>query len=237
MSQPRAILISGPPGSGKSTLAYLLQSRLNTVELVGTDTIRDVLRFARDRVTARPLLNPQDLTLLSAGSYRAWTVQSRETRTPAPVGIRLGRHGAPAEEEVAAAFLTQTQLITPIVASMTARAVAEKYSLIIEGVHCVIDHVDSPTLRDHSFCIFLDCEDEEQHRLRFTNVPAPRARPRNTQWYHEQPNWDGIRVVRDALLRNSSRADLIVDSAFLTPDAVVERVLQAIGDLDCFVSA
>jgi 2-phosphoglycerate kinase len=113
--RPLILLIGGAAGVGKSTIATEVGHRFGIVRSQSTDMLREVMR----------MMTPERLSpVLHASSYNAWKVQPGVTPdTPMSPELML------------AGFLHQTELLSVACEAIINRAMHEKVSLIMEGVH------------------------------------------------------------------------------------------------------
>ena len=112
---PLILLVGGTAGCGKSTVATDLATRLDIVRTQSTDMLREVMRM---------LIPERLLPVLHSSSFRAWEALPR----PA--------HGEPDEEALLeAGYQSQAELLAVPCEAVIRRALAERVSLILEGVH------------------------------------------------------------------------------------------------------
>ena len=113
--RPLLLLIGGTAGVGKSTIATEVGHRFGIVRTQSTDMLREVMR----------MMTPQRLSpVLHASSYNAWKVQP---------GVN---ESDPMDEQLLiGGYLRQTELLSVACEAIINRAIQEKVSLILEGVH------------------------------------------------------------------------------------------------------
>jgi 2-phosphoglycerate kinase len=114
--RPLILLIGGTAGSGKSTIASMLASRLEIVRTQSTDMLREVMRT---------MIPEQLLPVLHKSSFMAWTVLPEQS----------GYQGKTAESSLIEGYLTQANLLSVAIEAVIQRALRERVSLILEGVH------------------------------------------------------------------------------------------------------
>ena len=112
---PLLILIGGSPGCGKSTIATALASRLDIFRTQSTDMLREVMRV---------LIPEALLPVLHRSSFDAWRV------LPDSAGSENDR-----EDLIARGFRSQADLLNVACEAVVQRAVRERVSLVLEGVH------------------------------------------------------------------------------------------------------
>lgn len=114
-NRPLLLLITGVPGSGKSTIAVEVANRLEIVRTQSTDMLREVMRT----------MIPQRLIpVLHTSSFKAWEV--------------LPAHGyqrTDPDQAVADGYLAQADLLSIGCEAVLNRALRERVSMILEGVH------------------------------------------------------------------------------------------------------
>jgi 2-phosphoglycerate kinase len=113
--RPLILLIGGTTGSGKSTVATELAHRLGIVRTQSTDLLREVMRM---------LIPERLLPVLHRSSFDAWRA----------FGSR-GEGNDDPDELLAAGYLRQSELLAVPCEAVIGRAVRERVSLILEGVH------------------------------------------------------------------------------------------------------
>lgn len=113
--RPLLLLIGGVPGSGKSTIANDIAHRLDSARTQSTDMLREVMRM---------LVPKQLMPVLHASSFTAWR---------ALPGSRMGRE--PGANAVLDGYHAQAELVSVAVQAAIQRALTERVSLVIEGVH------------------------------------------------------------------------------------------------------
>jgi 2-phosphoglycerate kinase len=109
-------LIGGTAGCGKSTTATILASRLDIVRTQSTDMLREVMR------TMFPM---QLLPVLHHSSFTAWQALPGELKLT----------GEPTDDLLARGYRSQADLISVASEAVVQRAMRERVSLVLEGVH------------------------------------------------------------------------------------------------------
>lgn len=115
--RPLVLVIGGTTGCGKSTIATALANRLEIVRMQSTDLLREVMRS---------MLASEDYPELHTSSYEAW-----KAVTEGDDDLVLPPAGSTVEE----GFQAQTRLVSRAARAVIERALRERVSLIIEGVH------------------------------------------------------------------------------------------------------
>ena len=112
--KPVIVLIGGATGVGKSTIAAQLADRLGVVRIISTDSVREVMRA---------FFSASLMPAIHYSSYEAG----------AGVRIPLG----PSFDPDMVGFMEQVDMVNVGVLALLDRAVKERTSLIVEGVHMV----------------------------------------------------------------------------------------------------
>lgn len=114
--RPLVLVIGGTTGCGKSTIATALAHRLDIVRMQSTDLLREVMRN---------MLSSDQYPELHTSSYDAW-----RALTGGDDDLVVAADG-----RVDEGFRAQTRLVTAASRAVIRRALRERVSLIIEGVH------------------------------------------------------------------------------------------------------
>ena len=114
--KPIIFLIGGTAGCGKSTIATMLANRLDIVRTQSTDMLREVMRI---------MMPEQLVPVLHTSSFTAWTALPGNTEVIDDVSDTLLVNG----------YLSQADLLAVAIEAVTQRALRERVSLILEGVH------------------------------------------------------------------------------------------------------
>lgn len=114
--RPLIFLIGGTAGCGKSTTATMLASRLDIVRTQSTDMLREVMRT---------MIPKQLMPVLHTSSFTAWTALPGQPEAITEVPDSLLIHG----------YRSQADLLSVAIEAVIQRALRERVSLILEGVH------------------------------------------------------------------------------------------------------
>ena len=113
--RPLLLLIGGTAGVGKSTIATEVGHRFGIVRTQSTDMLREVMRMMTP-----PALSP----VLHASSYNAWQVLPD-----------IVSDDKMTEDLLISGYLRQAEQLSVACEAIIKRALREKVSLILEGVH------------------------------------------------------------------------------------------------------
>lgn len=142
--KPVFILIGGSSGVGKSTIALALGHRLGINRVIGTDTIREIMRT---------ILSPELEPTLYNSSFEEGNIQTAFVNNKLIYG-----------------FEQQVRLISEGVKSVLRRGIKEGLTVIVNGVHIVPGFIaESEEFQDkcHIFQYILDVPDINAHIQNF----------------------------------------------------------------------
>lgn len=205
--RPIFLLLGGSTGVGKTSIAVEAARRLEISHVIGTDSIRQIMRlmFSRD-------LMPE----IHSSTYDAYEFLPLQS---------LGSSDAVIE-----AFLDQAHKIAVGVHALLDRAVAENSSMAIEGVNLVPGILDLNRYKDHAHVISLVVAglDEKTYRGRFRSRAAS-ARERSMERYLS--HFDEILAIQNHLLAAAEEQGTpIIDNVHLD-DAVQSVVRSVLAEL------
>ena len=115
--RPLILVIGGTTGCGKSTIATALADQLGIVRMQSTDLLREVMRT---------LLSSDQYPELYTSSYDAWRHLLRDDEDVPLLTVAQG---------VEEGYRAQAKLVSVASRAVIERALRERESLIIEGVH------------------------------------------------------------------------------------------------------
>lgn len=201
LDRPLFVLIGGGTGSGKSTIATQLAHRLGITRLIGTDSIRQVLRaFFSDEFM--PAVHYSSFDAVDA-------VRIREPGDPTTVG-----------------FIRQTESVAVGVNAIAERSVEERTPMVIEGVH-LLPGVLSPGIAERAVVahVMLAVREPELHESHFHVRAYATQRPQ--QRYLEA--FDRIRKLQDYLIARAEEAGVpVIENRNF--DEVLKRVMSIVLD-------
>lgn len=209
-TEPVVILIGGATGVGTSTLAADVARRLNIQSVIGTDSIREVLRRA---------ISPDLLPLLHKSSYE---ITSRDIRGPVEEC-----------EAVLFGFRAQVSQVAVGVEAIVDRGLKEGTNIVVEGVH-LVPEIILDRYRDHpNVCtLVVYLSDEDVHRSRFYIRALGTAMRRPAEEYIS--HFREIRQIHDYILESAARTGVqTVENVSIenTSDAAVEIVTNRVSGI------
>jgi 2-phosphoglycerate kinase len=208
--KPVVVLIGGATGVGKSTIAAQVADRLGVIRIISTDSIREVMRafFSQSLMPA-----------IHFSSYEAG------------VGVRIPL-GTGFDPHVVG-FMEQVDVVNVGVLAILDRAIKERTSMIVEGVHMVPGMLASAGARDRMSEVLLlqmvvAVSDAALHRSHFLvreqETSGRRAIARYLKGFEE------IRRIQDFILeRAETDGTLVVDNVNI--DDTVGVVVDALYDV------
>ncbi len=187
---PLIILIGGVPGSGKSTIATELASRLSIVRTQSTDMLREVMRA---------LIPKRVSPSLHESSFNAGKAQFRSS-------IRKTKN----LDTLLSGYQMQSDMVAVACEAVLNRAVNERVSLILEGVHMRPDLFRRLDKVTDAVVVPVILAVLQQKRLR-QNIRERAGEKRAAKRYLN--HFDEIWQLQTAILSDADAADIeIVDS-------------------------
>ncbi|MCC7569413.1 MAG: 2-phosphoglycerate kinase [Candidatus Methanofastidiosa archaeon] len=152
---PVIILLGGASGIGKSSVALELAHVLGIKQVIGTDTIREIMKN---------IVAPNLIPALYHSSYEAWRSIAYSVK----------------ENKVVVGFREQAAAVSAGVNAAIERSLKEGISLILEGVHLVPELVSQ---HPNVVMVLLHVENTETHRSRFISRAEATHYHRDAQQY------------------------------------------------------
>ncbi|MEW8561165.1 MAG: ATP cone domain-containing protein, partial [Candidatus Thiodiazotropha sp.] len=178
--RPLILLIGGTTGCGKSTIATEVAHRLNIIRTQSTDMLREVMRM---------MVPIKLLPELHTSSFNAWRKipgSSESKESP--------------EERMIHGYIHQAELVSVPCEAVIQRALNERVSLILEGVH--VSPVLVKRFREEKNAVIVPImlavlkQDRLKHQLKDRGVTAPE---RNAQSDYLS-NFESIWMLQSHLL-------------------------------------
>jgi len=203
---PIVLLVGGATGTGKSTIATEVAHRLGITRVTSTDFIRQ---------TMRALFSRELMPSVHYSSFEAQLALMKAEEDEAGDPVLLG-------------FLDQTRNVLVGVEAAIERALAEGWSMVLEGVHLVPGLVKSEPADALLVHVVVSVSDEELHRAHFWVRDSTSDGLRPLEKY--LAGIPEIRLIQDSILERARRCDVpIIENASLD---------DAIGDvLDIVLSS
>jgi 2-phosphoglycerate kinase len=208
--KPVVVLIGGATGVGKSTIATKVADRLGVVRVISTDSIREVMRtfFSENLMPA-----------IHYSSYEA----GKGVRIP--LGVDMDPH--------LVGFMEQVDMVNVGLLAILDRAIEERTSMIVEGVHVVPGMLAATGAKERTGEILLlpmvvAVSDPRLHRSHFLVREQETSGRRAIARYLRQ--FEEIRKVQDFILdRAYAEGTLVVDNVNI--DDTVGMVVDALYDV------
>ncbi len=207
LEKPIIVLIGGTTGVGKSTIATEVAHRLGITRIISTDSIREVMRgiFSRDLMPA-----------VYESSFDAW----RALRVPVPKGAN----------PVIVGFREQTAVVSTAIEALIERAVRERESMVIEGVHLVPGYLDARAFEDAWVVeLVIAVDDDEAHLSHFYIREVQTDGTRPMQKYRE--NFATIRKLGryiEGLAKDHGIPVIVSHQLDRTVAEVLEHIVDAV---------
>ena len=187
--RPLIYLIGGTAGCGKSTVATMLANRLDIVRSQSTDMLREVMRI---------MMPEQLMPVLHTSSFTAWTALPGQ---PEAINKEVS------ETLLVNGYRSQADLLAVAIGAVVQRALRERVSLIMEGVHIHPAMVEKLAIDNDAIVmpIMLGVLKRKhlQRRIRGRGTDVPQRR---AERYLK--HFDEIWGLQSYLLSEADRADI-----------------------------
>ncbi len=202
---PIFILIGGGPGVGKSTLSSEVGHRLGINRVIGSDTIREIIRS---------IISQELIPTLHTSTFMACD----KLKTPF------------VNNKLIYAFEQQVNLVSGGINSVMKRGMKEGLNMVINGVHIVPGFIDIDENEcHHLYQYVLDVPDMEQHISHFYS--REEGSMRSPHRYIN--NIDRIRGLQDYILDMADKNDVkILENVSFekTLDTILDDVITGIEE-------
>ncbi len=180
IKKPLILMLGGSTGSGKNTVAVELAHRLDIVNVITTDVLREVMRAFFSR---------EVLPVIHTSSYLA--------------GKKLWMPLEEGKDQATVAFREQALRVNAGIKSIIKRSVKEKMSVIINGVHVLPGIIKPSDFKKANLAeVFIYIESEKEHKKRFY-IRGLASEERGAQKYID--NFESIRSIQDYILELSKK--------------------------------
>ncbi len=200
---PIIILVGGASGVGTSTIAFELASRLGISSVIGTDSVREVMR----RTVSKELV-----PVLFESSYTAW----KSLRMPLDKNC----------DEHIIGFERHVEPVMVGVESIIDRSLKEGLNVIIEGTHIVPGFMkEKYTKLPNVITIILTLSSEKMHKKRFHARSVLSSRPKERYL----KNFPIIRKINDYIVKRAKEEGVpVVENMSISK--TVDECLKIITD-------
>ena len=189
LDRPVIIYLGGASGTGKSVMSTLLAGRLGINKITGTDTIREIMRLVFKRDLLPSLYNSSS----KAGIGMPKTLKKND--------------------RLIGGFCLQAQQVSVGVKAVVDRAIKERTSMIIEGIHLlpIMEHaIKEGTKRAYHIPITLSLLNEKHHKDRFLERGKGNEL-RKKEFYLR--SFENIRTIHDFFNLESEKNEIdVVDN-------------------------
>ncbi len=199
---PVVVLIGGGTGSGKSRVATDVAYRLGITRVTSTDVVRH---------TMRAFFSESFMPTVHHSSFEAWRAHRGED-----------------EERVVSGFLDQTRNVLVGVGAVIERALQERWSIVLEGVHLVPGLLPPIEGAIVVHCI-LHIGDRDTHASHFWVRDSASEGLRPVQRYLD--SLDDIRLLQTAIVGRAERHGVrVIENVDLeqTISTVLELILERV---------
>ncbi|HUG64165.1 MAG TPA: hypothetical protein VMK83_03020 [Gaiellaceae bacterium] len=210
LDEPLLLLVGGATGTGKSTIATEAAHRLGITRVTSTDFIRQ---------TMRTFFSKEFMPSVHYSSFEARLALTRAEEDESGDAAILG-------------FLDQTRNVLVGVDAALERAAAERWSIVLEGVHLVPGMVDVSYPGAFVVQCVVAIEDENLHRSHFWVRDHATEGLRPLEKYLD--SLAQIREIQDYLVERARRHDVPViynDSLDNAVGDVLDLVLRRADQL------
>ena len=211
--RPLILLIGGTTGSGKSTIATEVAHRLGIVRTQSTDMLREAMRM---------MVPERLLPALHTSSFSAWTTL--------PANQVSGQGGQEETEAlIADGYLAQTELLAVPCEAVIQRALRERVSLILEGVHVHPLLLGRISRETDAIVVPIMLSVRKEKRLR-RRISGRRKEAPLRAFEVQLEHFDAIWQLQSFLLSEADRAHVpIIDNS--DKETTIKLVVDAIIDI------
>jgi 2-phosphoglycerate kinase len=195
---PIVLMIGGGTGSGKSSVATEVAHRLGITRVTSTDVIRH---------TMRAFFSEGFMPTIHYSSFEAGRAHWREDDEESPV----------------AGFLDQTRNVLVGMGAVIERALSERWSIVLEGVHLVPGLLPPIEGALTVHCV-LQIENRDAHAAHFWIRDATSEGLRPVQRYLDA--LDDIRLIQRTIVERARRHEVPV-----IENTNIERTITTVMDL------
>ncbi len=209
--RPLIVLIGGTTGCGKSTIATEVAHRLGIIRTQSTDMLREVMRM---------LIPERLLPALHTSSFSAWR------KMPTYRDLQEAT-----EETMINGYLHQSELVSVPCEAVIQRALRERVSLIVEGVHVHPALIERIRKNSHAVIVPVMLavlkQDKLKHQLKGRGMIAPER----TSQSKYLSNFGSIWALQSYLLSEADNSAMQIfenDDKEKTTDRVMQSIIQVL---------
>ena len=207
LDEPIFILLGGATGVGKSSIAAELGHRLGIERVIGTDTVREIMRS----IIPQNLIGPLHESSFEAGD----SLQSEWV-----------------EHKRLYAFQQQVEVVCEGVTAVLKRGVKEGLNMVLNGVHIVPGFLEESVLKNMPGTVFpyvLSVPDRERHAMFF--YEREKGTRRQADRYTER--LDDIRRLQEFIVEAAEQNDVpVIENREYeqTLQTLVEQVISGLSE-------
>ncbi len=201
IKDPLIILIGGVTGTGKTVVAAELAYRMNIKHIIGTDSIREILRI---------VLSRELLPTLHESTYEAW----KHITMPL----------VSEDEKVRQGYLEQAKVVSAGIKAIVNRSLKEGLDIVVEGIHNLPSLLKCYKDRSNVITLVLTIKDENIHRSRLKTRIKSRRDPEKYMREFEK-----IRIINDFIIEQATIYGIpVVDNENLekTLNYIIDRLIM-----------
>ena len=210
-TRPLILLLGGTTGCGKSTIATEVAHRLGIIRTQSTDMLREVMRM---------LIPKRLLPALHTSSFNAWR------KMPSFKEVR-----EVTEELMINGYLHQSELVSVPCEAVVQRALSERVSLIVEGVHVNPALIDRFRKTEGAVIVPIMLAVLKQDRLKLQLTGRGVTSPERDAQSKYLSNFDCIWVLQSYLLSEADSSAMHIvenDDKERTTDRVMGSIIEVL---------
>lgn len=210
-NRPLVLLIGGAPGCGKSTIATELAHRLDIVRTQSTDMLREVMRM---------MVPKRLMPVLHTSSFVAWQML--------PASKESANVESDPDELLAQGYRSQVELVSVACEGAIQRALQERVSLILEGVHVHPSLLEKISNRADAVIVLIMLGVLKHSELR-ARIKGRREQAPDRRSKRYLAHFDSICRLQSYLLSEADRANATI-IANDDKEVTVQEILRTIMD-------
>ncbi len=200
IKDPLIILIGGVTGTGKTVVAAELAYRMDIKHIIGTDSIREILRI---------ILSKDLLPTLHESTYEAWK--------------HITMPFISEDERIRQGYLEQAKVVSAGIRAIINRSIKESLDVVVEGIHNLPEFLKCYKDNPNIITLVLTIKDENIHRSRLkTRIKSKRDPEKYMQEFKK------IRTINDFIIEQATIYDIpVIDNENLekTLNYIINRLV------------